>query len=143
MSTSLLDVNILLAIFDPEHIHHSRVKEWLDDELHHGWASCAITQNGFVRIASQASYPGRRSTRDAIDRLSEATSTAEHTYWECSISLLNEALIDRSKVLGPNQVTDVYLLALATSNGGRLVTMDRGVPVAAVPRATPDNLVTL
>jgi uncharacterized protein len=34
--------------------------------------------------------------------------------------------------LGPNQITDVYLLALAVKNDGRLATLDRSIPIAAV-----------
>ena len=48
-----------------------------------------------------------------------------------------------SYILGPNQITDVYLLGLAVKNGGRLVTFDRGVPIKAVRGAEARHLVVL
>ena len=143
MSRALLDVNVLIALFDPDHVHHERARQWLGSEIHHGWASCAITQNGFARVVSQSSYPGRRSVQEAIDRIEEATASAQHEFWGCSVSLADTAKIDRSRILGPNQLTDIYLLALATNLGGRLVTLDRRVPLSAVPGATAANIVEL
>jgi predicted nucleic acid-binding protein len=51
---ALLDVNVLLALFDADHAEHRRARDWLASEIHHGWASCPVTQNGFVRIAGAA-----------------------------------------------------------------------------------------
>ena len=52
-------------------------------------------------------------------------------------------MFDHSRILGPNQITDVYLLALAVKNGGRLVTFDRGVPLKAVRNAQARHLVVV
>ncbi len=76
-----------------------------------------------------------------MNRLARATESKHHVYWSCDLSLLDEAWIDRTRVHGPRQVTDVYLLALATANRGRLVTFDESIPVAAVKGARRDNLV--
>jgi hypothetical protein len=70
-------------------------------------------------------------------------ATEHHRFWPCEVSLLDEKVIDASQLHGPRQVTHAYLLALATANGGRLVTFDRAIPVAAVPAARPENLVIL
>lgn len=56
---ALLDVNVLLALLDRDHVDHQRAREWLTDEIESGWASCAITENGFVRVVSQPRYPAR------------------------------------------------------------------------------------
>jgi len=53
VNRALLDVNVLLALLDSDHVDHARASDWLDQEITAGWASCAITENGFVRILSQ------------------------------------------------------------------------------------------
>jgi len=143
VSRALLDVNVLLALFDSDHIEHERARAWLGREIGSGWASCAITQNGFVRVISQPRYPSPISPTEAIDLLDQACSQPHHVYWACDTSLLDADSIDRTRLHGPRQVTDAYLLALATHHGGRLATFDESVPISAVPGATPANLATL
>lgn len=140
---ALLDVNVLVALLDADHVDHGRAWEWLGEEIESGWASCAITQNGFVRVVAQPRYPSPIPVAAAIQRLAEATSTEHHAYWHCDVSLLDPHLVDRSRVHGPRQVTDAYLLALATAHAGRLVTLDRAIPLTAVPGARPENLLVL
>jgi toxin-antitoxin system PIN domain toxin len=140
---ALLDVNVLIALLDADHVDHATARGWLAREIRHGWASCAITQNGVIRVMSQPRYPNPVTTAEAADRLAAATRAGHHSYWSCDVSVLDEEVVDRSYLHGPKQVTDVYLLALATANGGRFVTFDDTVPIAAVPRATPDSIVLL
>ena len=140
---ALLDVNVLVALLDADHVHHLTARVWLEREIHHGWASCAITQNGVLRVMSLPRYPNAVTTAEAADRLQSATSDPHHVYWSCSISLLDGGTVDRSYLHGPRQVTDVYLLALAVANEGRFVTFDDGISIAAVPGATADHLVVL
>lgn len=140
---ALLDINVLIALFDSDHVDHQRARDWLDGEIEHGWASCAITQNGFVRILSQPHYPSPVPPSQALDRLTRATGTKHHRFWSCSVSITDEHLIDRARVHGPRQVTDAYLLALAAANEGRFVTFDRSIPRSAVREAGEANLVVL
>lgn len=140
---ALLDVNVLLALLDADHVDHVRARRWLDGEIGQGWASCPITQNGFVRIISQPRYPSPVAPALAIDRLARACAGAAHAFWACDLSALDESVLDRTRVHGPRQVTDAYLLALAARHDGRLVTFDRSVPVSAVPDATAEHLVVL
>jgi uncharacterized protein len=140
---ALLDINVLLALLDSDHVDHDRARGWINDEIKYGWASCAITQNGFVRIISQPRYPSPVSPGLALDRLARASNTGYHEFWPCSVSLLNEHVIDRARLLGPLQVTDAYLLALATHHDGRLVTFDRSIPLSAVNGAQEANLTVL
>ena len=140
MTRSLLDVNVLLALLDSDHVDHERVRQWMAAEIGYGWASCAITQNGFVRIMSQPRYPSPVPPAQAIDRLARAAATEHHEYWPCTVSLLDGNLIDYSRLHGHRQVTDAYLLALATANGGRFATLDQSIPLNAVRHATPHNL---
>jgi toxin-antitoxin system PIN domain toxin len=140
---ALLDINVLLALLDSDHVDHDRARDWINAEISHGWASCAITQNGFVRIISQPRYPSPVSPKLALDRLARASQTEYHEFWPCSVSLVAEGVIDRSRLVGPRQVTDAYLLALATRHHGRLVTFDRSIPLAAVNGAQEANLTVL
>lgn len=132
MTRSLLDINVLLALLDSDHVDHERAHGWLDAEIGSGWASCAITENGFVRIVSQPRYPSPIASAEAVDLLGRACRSGFHEFWPCEVSLLDPAVVDRSRLLNPHQVTDAYLLALAVAHGGRLVTFDRGVSLAAV-----------
>jgi uncharacterized protein len=143
VSRALLDVNVLLALFDRDHVDHRRARNWLNSEIEHGWASCAITQNGFVRIISHSRYPNPVPPSQAVDLFARAASTGYHEFWACSVSVLDAKIIDSSRVHGPKQVTDTYLLALASAHGGRFVTFDRSVPLSAVLTATKDHLTVL
>ncbi len=140
---ALLDVNVLLALLDRDHVDHQRAREWLTGEIEGGWASCAITENGFVRVVSQPRYPSPVAPAVAIERLARAAETDHHRFWPCSISVTDPQMFDRSRVHGPKQVTDTYLLALATHHRGRFVTFDESVVLAAVPTATAANLTVL
>lgn len=136
---TLLDVNVLVALFDPVHTHHEAAHEWFNPNRQAGWATCPLTENGLVRVISNPSYPGRRTTiRDAIQRLTRFRGSGGHTFWSDSASLCDSLLIRPAHLVGHRQLTDVYLLALAVTHGGRLATFDRSIPLAAVDGATTD-----
>ncbi len=136
MTRALLNVNVLLALLDSDHIDHGRTRDWLDHEIGAGWASCAITRNGFVRIISQPRYPSPISPAQAIELLGRACGGGHHAFWPCDISVLDARIVDGSRLHGPRQVTDAYLLALAAAHGGRFVTFDRSLSLASVHGAT-------
>ena len=140
---ALLDVNVLLALLDAGHLHHATATAWLGAHAKAGWASCPLTQNGCLRILSLPSYPNTQPTALVADRLARAAAKSDHVFWPDSISLLEPGVLRWDRVLSSRQVTDTYLLALAASNGARLVTFDRGISTEAVPAAAKKNLVTL
>jgi uncharacterized protein len=140
---ALLDINILLALMDQAHVHHTRARAWFEEQVEAGWASCPFTQNGFVRIISQPKYPKPVSTAQAIGLLSLATTTDYHEFWPSAVSILDERSLDRTRVHGPKQLTDLYLLSLSVSKGGRLATFDQSIPLSAVPGASAKNLVVV
>jgi hypothetical protein len=140
---ALLDVNVLIALLDADHTSHRSAVVWFSEHANAGWASCPITENGCVRIMSHPSYPNAHSVVEIVERLRAATAHAAHQFWPDSQSLLDERLIDASRVHGPRQLTDVYLLALAMKNGGRLVTFDATIARGAVKGAKPQHLVEL
>ncbi len=59
MTIYLLDINLLLALTDPMHVHHELSHQWFAKKGRKGWATCPLTENGFVRIASHPKYPNR------------------------------------------------------------------------------------
>lgn len=142
MKVGLLDVNILLALLDPDHLHHERVDEWAADGLTGGWATCAVTQNGFVRVLSQPRYPGNVSVATAVNLLQMATTDNRHVFWSCELPFTDN-MIRADRILGARQITDVYLLAVAVRENGVLVTLDSRIDISLVEGATPEHLITL
>jgi toxin-antitoxin system PIN domain toxin len=140
---ALLDVNVLIALLDAGHLHHRRATAWLAQNLRHGWASSPVTQNGCIRIMAQPTYPNSAPAAQVAERLAEAAGDDSHAFWPDDVSLLEPGRLDWSRVLGPRQVTDAYLLSLAVAHGGRFVTFDRGVSLPAVAGAQRRHLVTL
>jgi toxin-antitoxin system PIN domain toxin len=140
---ALFDVNALLGLIDADHIFNERIRAWWSANNSAGWATCPLTENGFTRIISQRSYPQRRTVREAALILAPAAERPSHQFWADNISITDIDIFDHSRILGPGQITDVYLLALAVKHGGRLVTFDRGIPIHAVRRAEPRHLVVL
>ncbi len=140
---ALLDVNVLLALMDRDNVHHRAAMQWWRSDRDNGWASCPLTQNGFVRISCQSNFPGRPTVAQAVDQLRRQIAEPNHAFWPDDISIADEGWFDRGRLLGPRQITDAYLLALAVKNGGRFVTFDRGIPLRAVRRAEPRHLVVL
>jgi toxin-antitoxin system PIN domain toxin len=139
----LLDVNVLLALSDLAHIHHGRARSWWATHSSAGWASCPLTQNGFARIISKPGYTNPFPLQTALASLAAQIAHSDHEFWPDDISVTDGHIFDRNHILGPNQITDVYLLALAVKNGGRLVTFDRGPPLKAVRGAEARHLVVL
>jgi toxin-antitoxin system PIN domain toxin len=139
----LLDVNALLALFDVGHIHHGRARSWWVAHQSEGWASCPLTQNGFARIVSSPGYERPIPLQTALWGLAVQLAQSDHEFWPDDISVIDEKLFDRRRILGPKQIADIYLLALAVRHGGRLVTFDRGIFHGAVHGAGPENLVVL
>jgi len=140
---ALLDVNVLLALLDSDHVDHVRAGEWLDAAIDAGWASCPITENGFVRVISQPRYPSPVPPAQAIELLAATRDSRHHAFWPCDVSLLDAQVVDRSRLHGPRQVTDAYLLALAVAHEGRFVTFDRSLALETVPGATQEHLTVL
>jgi toxin-antitoxin system PIN domain toxin len=140
---ALLDVNVLIALLDSDHTSHGVALTWFTKHAREGWASCPITQNGCVRIMSNPSYPNALPVQAVMRRLADACEADVHEFWSDEVSLLDPNVVDSTRIHGPRQLTDIYLLALAVEQAGRFVTFDTGVPLAVVRKATADNLVVL
>lgn len=144
MSIALLDVNVLVALFDPAHLNHEDAHRWFGRNRKHGWATCAITINGCVRVLSSPAYPTvEASPAEVAGRLRSLCSTADHHFWADSVSLMDEALFRLSMIGGHQKITDAYLLGLAVRNHGRLSTFDRSISLKAVHGADAGNIVLI
>ena len=140
---ALLDVNVLIALHDGNHVHHHAASRWLQQNIAHGWASCPLTQNGCLRIMAQPGYPQPQPLAVLVNMLGNSTATGFHQFWADDVSLLDAAHFRHSHIHSPRQLTDLYLLALAVRHGGRLVTFDRHIALSAVAGARPEHLVQL
>jgi toxin-antitoxin system PIN domain toxin len=139
----LLDVNVLVALFDEAHVHHAPAHTWLARNRSSGWASCPMTQNGCIRVLSQPRYPGGITVAEITRRLRAATEAPDHWFWPDSLTLCDPLRFRLDDVATPRPLTDLYLLALAIENHGRLVTFDQGIPLGAVVGAEDRHLVVL
>ena len=138
---ALLDVNALVALFDPDHVHHEAVHGWFAANRGFGWATCPLTENGLIRILSNPAYAGALETPAAISRrLRVFCASGNHVFWADEVSLRDSRLFARTAPATHRQVTDVYLLGLAKRKGGRLATFDGGIPLLAVAGATHTHL---
>lgn len=142
---SLLDINFLIALLDPQHSFHDEAHIFWKAPTARVWASCPLVENGVLRILAGAAYPGRSSysNEHVLNLLKTLIDNSDHEFWPDDISVLDQSRFDQRFILGPKQLTDIYLLGLATANDGRLVTFDRRVSPAAVFGASERNLLVI
>jgi toxin-antitoxin system PIN domain toxin len=135
--TYLLDVNVLIALIDPQHVASDAAHKWFERIGRKSWATCPITENGTIRILGNMRYSASPGTPAAIaDFLKELRNLPGHQFWQDDLSIVDHADIDTSRLLTWRQVTDTYLLALAASKNGQLATFDRKLIVNAVRGGT-------
>ena len=126
MRPFLLDVNVLVALMWPPHVHHESALDWFDIHKLEGFRTCPLTQAGAVRVFSNPRYsPDRVTVNDAQRSLNLFTSLPEHEFWPDELNL-SDAISLAGGISGHQQITDAYLAALAMSKGGILATFDKG-----------------
>jgi toxin-antitoxin system PIN domain toxin len=139
----LLDVNVLIALIDPAHEFHGSAHHWFKRNRHNGWATCPITENGTLRIMGKPGYPFPGLTVNRVRGiLAELVHVEGHRFWPDSFSMLDANRIDLADA-GSKQLTALYLMGLAATNGGRLVTFDRTIRWRSVTGCREDNLEVL
>ena len=133
MTRFLLDVNVLIALIDPAHVQHDNAHKWFSAVGKRAWATCPLTENGIVRVVGNARYPNSPGTPAAVAELVQVLrGLGGHEFWPDDISLLDPNHIEATRLLESNQVTDSYLLALASAHDGKLATFDRHLVTNAV-----------
>ena len=142
MPRALLDVNVLIALLDPDHVFHARAHQWWKGHAKQGWASCPLTENGTVRVMSNAAYSsaGQWTPSELIRPLDEFSKNSDHEFWPDDVSLRDKTLFLRQYLHSSRSITDFYLLALATKHRGTLATFDQNIAISAVHGATDTNL---
>jgi len=139
----LLDINLLVALAWPTHIHHEAAHRWFAAERRRGWATCPLSQSGFVRVLSTPRFsPDALTPAEAFDVLSKVVHMEGHVFWPDDTALAGSRFLSPAKLLGPRQVTDAHLLAITLRHGGRLATFDRGV-TSLIPVGFPAETVQL
>ncbi len=137
MKAALLDTNVLVALVWPNHQFHAAAHRWFGAEARHGWATCGLTQLAFVRLSSNPAFtpnPVRPAAAAAL--LSELVTHKKHRFWSSPEATTPEMFL---QALGHQQVNDAYLVALAESQKGRLVTFDS----RTAAHASAEDLVTV
>jgi toxin-antitoxin system PIN domain toxin len=137
----LLDVNALIALISPGHVHHDSMHNWFTRKSFRGWATCAITENGAVRVLSQPVFAkGLRRPIQVIELLHASKQSDHHHFWTGEVSLTDGALFHADRITSHKHVTDAYLLGLAAKHGAKLVSFDRTLPWQAI-RSGTDRLI--
>jgi toxin-antitoxin system PIN domain toxin len=132
VKAALLDIDILTALLWPTHEHHETAHRWFGARADAPWATCSLTQLGFVRIVSNPAFSrDALSPVEALALLGENLAHPAHEFWTESLQvpLAVQAMGDRLQ--GYKQLTDAYLLALARRRKGVLATFDRGLRTLA------------
>ncbi len=133
---------MLVALAWPNHIHHARAIRWFSGIRNEGWATCPVTETGFVRVSSNVRViPDARSPAEAIALLREMRRLPGHCFWTDDVSPADPGADVFSAVVGHRQITDAHLVTLARRNGGRLATFDAGI--AELSRESAQEIVEL
>ena len=123
----LLDVNVLVALAFPLHSSHAAAHSWFRREQDRPWATCPLTQAGFLRVASRALGGTRDATRKALAGLERDCRSANHEYWPVDADLRDLSDAQRARLIGPNQIADMQLILLAHRRRSQLATLDTGL----------------
>lgn len=129
----LLDINVLIALCDPAHPHRPAARRFLTSGLtRDGWATCPLVENGFLRIFGARQYPGGPgSPQAARPVLARLLATGGHQFWPEDLSLTDLRTFPGLPV--SEDLTDLYLLALAVKHGARFATFDAGLDASLIP----------
>ena len=140
----LLDVNVWVALLDEAHVFHASALAFIQ-QPRLKIATCPMVENGVIRVLNLPGYSklGPVGFDVVSQKLAEICAELDHEFWPDQLSLRTPGLVYWPRVLGHNQITDVYLLALAVSNRGCLATLDQRVVLSTVVGATTKNLLHL
>ena len=131
MSTLLLDVNVLVALAWPPHIHHRTAREWFAAEPRRRWATTPVTESGFIRVSSNAHViADARTPAESADFLVALQGHGAWEFWTDAVPVARSM----QGVMGYRQVTDAHLLQLAHDQGGSVATFDAGLAQLAQER---------
>ena len=134
----LLDVNVWLALAFEVHAHHRTARVWFDSVGSGTALWCRVTQQGFLRLASNPSVFGAEAlTLQDAWSCCDALSGDERTGFAAEAAGLERLWREyaSSRTYSPKVWTDAYLVAFASSAGLTMVTFDRAI--ASYPQSRP------
>lgn len=131
--TDLLDVNLLISLAWPNHVHHAPARTWFAARNGEPWATTPMTEAGFVRVSSNPSaIPTAVTPGEARALLTQIRDVDGHIFLPDDVELVvGSERVLAGRIVGHRQVTDAHLLALARRHGARLATLDRAVMAMA------------
>ena len=136
MKGYLLDTNVLIALLWPSHAQHDLAVKWFARHRSKGWATCPLTEAGFVRIVSNAAFSRDAVTpREAAGVLAANTAAKDHAFCPDELPFAEAVAFARARLVGHQQVTDAYLLGLALRRGGVLATLDERIAALTEPKS--------
>jgi uncharacterized protein len=121
----LLDVNVLVALLDEDHIYHQLVTNWFEAPGLQ-WAVCPFTEAGFLRYMTRPKI-GDMSMEEATAMLAWMAQEAGYHYQPIAADWHTLCGPFFKRLFGHNQITDAYLLGLAVQEGLVLVTFDKAI----------------
>ena len=129
---SLLDLNVLIALTDPEHQHHQKARNWFASSGRERLGVCPLTEAGFLRVTTNPAYSPKPHTFEESIAILQVLKGRDD-YWYCPIaeSWVTLTVPFAARISGHQQVTDAYLLGLAIKEKGVLVTFDKGIQYMA------------
>ena len=134
MNSYLLDTNVLIPLLWPKHTEQTRTRAWFTAHAANSFATCSLTQAGFIRITTTLTITGERyALADASELLRSFTRWPGHAFWPTTISYFEAAAPFQRRMQGPKQITDSYLLGIARHHGGKLATLDKAIKSLAGP----------
>jgi toxin-antitoxin system PIN domain toxin len=132
VKTALLDVNLLIALLWPAHEHHEAAHRWFGARRSKRWATCPLTQLAFVRIVSNPSFSTDAITpEEAVALLEKNLQDQRHEFRPDDLGVVEALAGFTARIYGHRQVTDAYLLALASTRGDILASFDSGIQAFA------------
>jgi toxin-antitoxin system PIN domain toxin len=136
MKGYLLDTNLLIALLWSSHAQHEGAVKWFARHRAKGWATCPVTQAGFVRIVSNPAFSRDAvQPREAIHVLFANTASKDHAFWPDELPVAEAVAFAGARLVGHQQVTDAYLLGLALRRGGVLATLDQRIAALTEPKS--------
>ena len=140
---ALLDVNVLVALAWPNHVHHSLARKWFREQRQKGWATCPTTENGFIRVSSNTrAIPEAKSPGEAALFLKSLIASEGHTFWPEESSIIDDRWVGIDRIHTHHQITDAHLLSLALRHQGCLATFDRSI-IHLTPKGTKEDAILL
>lgn len=128
----LLDVNLLVSMAWPNHVHHTPATTWFRRRAGQPWATTPMTEAGFVRVSSNtAAIPGAVTPTEALALLGQMSDVPGHHFLPDDVRGVVGEHLDAERISTHVHVTDAHLLAVARRHGAKLATFDRGLAALA------------